>query len=53
METTVKLSIEDRIEFVAIAYVQSHYDVKNMTLLQFVEAVNTAENQLTSAIGKK
>lgn len=53
METTIKLSIQDRIEQVAIAYVQSHYDVKSMSPVEFLQAVNQVENQLNSLVNQK
>ena len=40
---TVKQSMQDRIDKLAIAYVQSHFDVKSMSVIDFVKEVNTAE----------
>ncbi len=40
---TVKLSLQDRIDRIAIAYVQSHFDVKNMSATEFIKEVANAQ----------
>lgn len=40
---TVKKSMQDRIDNLAIAYVQSHFDVKSMSVVDFVKEVCDAQ----------
>ena len=42
----VQLSFQDRVDRIAIAYVQSHYDVKSMSIPEFMEAFNKAGNEI-------
>ena len=42
MDST-KLSLQDRIDKLAIAYVQSHFDVKEMSVEDFVKEVANAQ----------
>ncbi|MBQ6551385.1 MAG: hypothetical protein IJL78_08265 [Lachnospiraceae bacterium] len=51
-EITVKLSIEDRIERFAISYAEHHYDVKSMSLTDYLKTVNQIENELAKIMGK-
>lgn len=40
---TVKSSMQDRIDSFAIAYVQSHFDVKSMSVTDFMKEVTNAQ----------
>lgn len=40
---TIKQSMQDRIDSLAIAYVQSHFDVKSMSVIDFVKEVANAQ----------
>lgn len=40
---TVKQSMQDRIDKLAVAYVQSHFDVKSMSVVDFVKEVTNAQ----------
>ncbi len=40
---TVKLSMQDRVDNLAVAYVQSHFDVKDMSPEEFVKEVASAQ----------
>lgn len=40
---TIKSSLQDRIDALAIAYVQSHFDVKSMSVTDFVKEVASAQ----------
>lgn len=40
---TVKQSIQDRIDNLAIAYVQNHFDVKAMSVTDFLKEVANAQ----------
>lgn len=44
---TIKLSMQDRIDSMAIAYVQSHFDVKSMSVTDFVKEVSAAQYAIT------
>jgi len=48
---TVKQSMQDRIDKLAIAYVQSHFDVKEMPVVDFVKEVNNAQNAIVAYLG--
>lgn len=50
MDNIVKLSFQDRIERLAIAYIQSHYDVKSMTLEDFIHKVSETMEQLDALV---
>lgn len=39
----VQESIQERIDKLAIAYVQSHFDVKTMSVIEFVQEVTKAQ----------
>lgn len=40
---TLQQSMQDRIDQLAIAYVQSHFDVKSMSVVDFVKEVANAQ----------
>ena len=46
----LKLSFQDRIERLVIAYIQSHYDVKSMTLEDFIHKVSETMEQLDALV---
>ena len=50
MEKVVN-SMQDRIDRLAIAYVQSHYDVKSMTVTDFVKAVADVQYEIAAYLG--
>lgn len=48
---TVKQSMQDRIDQLAIAYVQSHFDVKSMSATDFVKEVANAQYAIADYLG--
>lgn len=50
---SVKKSMQDRIDSLAIAYVQSHFDVKSMSVTDFVKEVANAQYAIADYLGVK
>jgi len=49
METTT-LSLQDRIDRLAIAYIENHYDVKNMSVSDFMEKFNETCGEICNSL---
>ena len=50
---SIKLSMQDRIDKIAIAYVQSHFDVKSMSVEDFVKEIANAQYAIASYLEVK
>ncbi|MCB5875872.1 hypothetical protein LIR51_13705 [Blautia producta] len=50
---TVKQSLQDRIDRIAIAYVQSHFDVKSMSVTDFVKEITNAQYAIADYLAVK
>lgn len=50
---TVKQSLQDRIDRIAIAYVQSHFDVKSMSVTDFVKEIANAQYAIADYLAVK
>lgn len=48
----IQLSFQDRVDRIAIAYIQSHYDVRSMSVPEFMKVFNETANEIIDFMSK-